>query len=267
MRPASGQARPATPRIVLACDTSTRVGSIAILEQEQLMDEVSFGLENREHHSRRLLKEIEALLIRRGLAPRDLDLLVVSLGPGSFTGVRTALSTMKGLAWALHVPLAGVCGLEALASPLLDRRIPVLAALDARKNEVYAAAYAPDGSVVLAPRVSNPEAVAEALAETADGTILGVGEGVVVYRDRFQEVLRDRLVLAEPSLHAIRASVVARLGLRTPPTAPDLIEPMYLRRPEAEVRRAWNLDAPHSSSRDSPGCSDDPARSGDPDRV
>ncbi len=221
---------------MLACDTSTRLGSVALVESGWVTAEVVFEGTTRDHHSRRVLEEVARLLDRRGLAARDVSLFVASLGPGAFTGVRTALATMKGLAWATGRPLAGVCSLLALAWPLFGRGLPVLAALDARRGEVYAALYGPDGSCLLEPRVGPAEAVARACLD--QGEVLGVGEGVLVCRERFEAVLGARLPVAEAPFHAIRASVLAHLGARSSPIPVAEAEPLYLRRPEAEVRRS-----------------------------
>lgn len=223
-------------RIVLACDTSTQLGSVALLESGAITGEVLFQGTSRDHHSDRVLVLIEDLLRRRALAPHDVTLFVTSLGPGAFTGVRTALATMKGLAWALKRPLAGVCSLFALAWPLFGRGLAVLAALDARKGEVYAALYGPDGATLIEPVVGTAEEVGRIAAQCCPGRFVGVGDGVLAYRARLEEALGGRLSLAEGPLHAIRASVLAYLGTRLDPIPVDQAEPSYLRRPEAEKR-------------------------------
>ncbi len=228
---------PEDPRVVLACDTSTRLGSVAVVESGVVTGEVVFHGTTRDHHSRRVLEEVARLLDRRGLSVRDVGLFVASLGPGSFTGVRTTLATLKGLAWALGRPLAGVCSLHALAWPLFGRGVPVLAALDARKGELYAALYGPDGTSLLEPCVGFAEDVAKAASPLCPGEVLGVGEGVLAHRERIEAVLGRRFVTAEGPFHAIRASVLAHLGMRSDPIPVDRVEPLYLRRPEAEVRR------------------------------
>ncbi len=227
--------QPDEPRVVLACDTSTRLGSVALVESGVVTGEVAFHGTARDHHSSRLLEEVARLLGRRGLRLRDVDLFVASLGPGAFTGVRTTLATMKGLAWATGRPLAGVCSLRALAWPLLGRGVPVLAALDARKGEVYAALYAPDGATLLEPRACPAESLAEAATPLCPERVIGVGEGVLAYRERLERRMA-RFEVAEGPFHVIRASVLAHLGARTVRVPVDLAEPLYLRRPEAEAR-------------------------------
>ncbi len=224
--------------VVLACDTSTTVGSVALVEGDRVTAELV--LQSPGSTSRRLVGDVRDLLAARGLAPSDLDLLVASTGPGSFTGVRITLAAMKGLAFALDKPLVGVPSLDALARPLLGRGAAILAALDARRSEVYAAGYAPDGTPVVAPAALSPQAAAEALRDACpDLPILGVGEGILAYRDVLVGILGDRLQIAAAPEHSIRASVLVQIALERhlAPTDVAAIEPQYLRRSEAEVKK------------------------------
>lgn len=232
---AAERARP----VVLACDTSTTVGSVALVEGDRVTAELV--LQSPGSTSRRLVGDVRDLLAARGLAPSDLDLLVASVGPGSFTGVRITLAAMKGLAFALGKPLVGVPSLDALARPALGRGVAILAALDARRSEVYAAGYAPDGTPVFAPAALAPQDAAEALRDAfPDLPILGVGEGVLAYRGVLTAILGSRLQIAAAPEHSIRASVLAQIAQERhlAPTDVAAIEPTYLRRSEAEVKLA-----------------------------
>lgn len=219
------------PSIVLACDTSTRIGSVALLEYGNVTAEVVFFGTGRDFHSERLLEEIARIFERRGLAPKAVSLFVASLGPGSFTGVRTTLATMKGLAYATGRPLVGVPSLYALAWPLLHRGQPVLAALDARKGELYAALYDAEGGAILEPMAISAKPLNDLLRSQGFTQVLGVGEGVLAYREEL-----DCVHAAASPFHVIRASVLAFLGMREKPIPVDQAEPLYVRRPEAEIR-------------------------------
>lgn len=239
---ADARRRPAPPRarpVALACDTSTTVGTVALVEGDRVTAELT--LQTPGSTSKRLLADVRDLLAARGLAPADLDLLVTSVGPGSFTGVRITLAALKGLAFALGKPLHAVTSLRALARPALGRGQVVLAALDARRAEVYAAAWGPDGAELLAPCAADPRAVAVALRGVLpDGLqVRGVGEGVLAYRDALAAELGDRLVVGDAPEHGIRASVLVQVALEDgrDPVDPAVVEPLYLRRSEAEVKR------------------------------
>jgi tRNA threonylcarbamoyladenosine biosynthesis protein TsaB len=224
---------------VLACDTSTKVGSIALLEGGVITARTMVLSDG--SHSRRILEDVSRMLGERGLAPADIDVLVSSVGPGSFTGVRITLAAFKGLAAALDRPLVGVSSLDALALPLCGRGAAVIAALDARKGEVYGALFADDGRRLIEPCTMAPEAFARAAAlAVPGGPLLGAGEGVAAWRSAFESVLGDRLRPVAAWENDVRACVLAVLGAARAATPDDraALEPTYLRRSEAEVKLA-----------------------------
>jgi tRNA threonylcarbamoyladenosine biosynthesis protein TsaB len=124
---------------VLAVETSTLAGGAALLDGDLIVGE--YTLDVRAPHSERLMGAIDRLLTDAGWTVRDLEGLAVSVGPGSFTGLRIGLSTVKGLALALGIPVAAVPTLDAMASLLPFAALPVCPVLDARKREVYASLY------------------------------------------------------------------------------------------------------------------------------
>jgi len=221
----------------LACDTSPEQQAIALWEKDRITVEWSLG--TRGGTSRGLAGDIAMVLARRGLDPRDLDFLVTSLGPGSFTGVRVVMSTLKGMAMALGKPLFGVDVLGTLAGPHRGRA--GLAALDARRGEVYGAAWAPDGSPLVPPGALRAEALASRVAKRlpAGARVLAVGDGVLAWREALEREMGDRLDVGAPRDHLVRASAMIEQvldGTRAP-LDPASVEPIYLRRPDAEVPR------------------------------
>src|SRR3989304_2738806 len=124
---------------ILAIDTSTPSESIALLEDDQLIAELTTCIQKT--HAQRLLPSIKTLLDNIGTKPEHTDGFALAIGPGSFTGLRIGLSTIKGLAWSLNKKVAGISTLEALAMNLPYSDKPVFPMLDARKKEVYAAVY------------------------------------------------------------------------------------------------------------------------------
>lgn len=225
--------------VILACDTSTTVGSVAIVEGGAVTAETL--VQSKMSHSLRILKDIEAMLRERELSISDIDAFVTAAGPGSFTGVRIAMSTMKGLAWSVKKPLISIGSLHALAEPLVRRGLPVLVALDAKRQEVYAALFDADGRLLSAPAAVSPETMASRCLELAgpETSVLCAGEGVEAYCAVFGAALGDRMVRVPAWESHIRASVLGILGtVRF--TAGDFadvetVEPVYLRRSEAEI--------------------------------
>ena len=126
-------------RLMLALDTASPTGSVALVQGECLLGESLLNLKTT--HSERLLGVVDRLLEGLGCTLDQLDALAVVRGPGSFTGLRVGMATAKGLALALELPLVGISSLAALAANAPFARMPVCALLDARKDEVYAGLY------------------------------------------------------------------------------------------------------------------------------
>jgi tRNA threonylcarbamoyladenosine biosynthesis protein TsaB len=163
----------------LGIEAATPTGSVAVSRHGTLLAEVTLGLTTR--HSELLLPAIDFVLHAAGVERRLLDGIVVGEGPGSFTGVRIAAATARGLATALSIPLFAVSSLAATAASVPQPDRAVCALFDARRGEVYAACYrfAADGMETLLPPVA--ATVAEVVARTAPFTPLFVGEGATRY--------------------------------------------------------------------------------------
>lgn len=223
---------------ILAVDTSTSSGSVALVDGLKVMAE--WNLESAHTHNRRLLKTVDELLQKLDWSLDDLDGLAVTLGPGSFTGIRIGISTIKTLAWALNKPYVGIPTLDALAAPLQFASLPVCAMLDARRKEIYLAFYQPDGLGVcrrISPyQVAPPQSVVKQVRERT----LFCGDGWSLYRDYFLKELGDLAVEPGPPYHLLRAGFVADLarqrleqGLADDPMTSA---PLYVRPSEAELR-------------------------------
>jgi len=195
---------------VLAFDTATSVVTAALMRDGEVLDE-------RVSKPVSVLEDAERMLAGAGLRPADLEALVVGVGPGSFTGIRMALATARGLSVALGIPAAGVSTLAALAKGA-PGALPVI---DAKRSEVFSEAGGEP--VVLAPADLR-----------VDGRVC-VGDGAVRYRalleERGAEVPPD-----EDERHIPRARFHAQLARDFGPA--EAIEPLYLRVPDAEKAAA-----------------------------
>lgn len=228
--PEETRARLAAVRL-LAVETSTLAGGVALLDDERVVGE--YLLDVRVTHSERLMPAIDRLLGDAGWTVTTVQGLAVAVGPGSFTGLRIGLSAVKGLAWALGIPVAAVPTLDAMAASLPFAGLPVCPVLDARKGEVYCSLYRWDGvgmrrewDYLALP----PGSLGERLTEP---TVL-LGDGAAQVPSRLGR-------LAPPHRRLPSAAAVGVLGLdrfRAGDTVSAAeLSPFYLRPSEAELRR------------------------------
>ena len=225
--------------IILGFDTATSASAIGLRLANgctlQARDDPKPG--ERPGHTTRLLPLAADLLERAGIAWGDVQRIAVGTGPGGFTGLRIGIASARGLAQSLGSELVGVSSLRTLAHGAKGERGPVLAAIDARRGEVFAAAYggAYDGSEeLLVPRTVAPEELGRMVGE-AGGQCLAIGDGAVRYREQF-EAQGARVPTDDSPLHRIDGAAVCEIAASLPAAAAvkDVL-PDYLRRPDAEV--------------------------------
>jgi tRNA threonylcarbamoyladenosine biosynthesis protein TsaB len=216
---------------LLAVETSTLAGGVALLEDERLRGE--YLLDVRATHSERLMPAIDRLLADAGWTAADLTGLAVAVGPGSFTGLRIGLSAVKGLALALDIPVAAVPTLDALAATLPFAMFPVCPVLDARKGEVYASRYRWDGAAMRREweYLALPPAV---LAARLDEPVILLGDGAGAVSSVHARQAPPHRRLASPAAVAVLGSTQLASGRRV--SAAELV-PIYLRPSEAELKR------------------------------
>jgi len=220
--------------ILLALDTATTATVAGVLRADgsvvEVRDDPAPGA--RPAHASRLLAAAEEALATAGVGWEELERLAVGVGPGSFTGLRIGIATARALAQGRGLPVVGVSTLEALArgpdAPL------VLAVLDARRGEAFAAAWR-DGTPLLAPAALAPEALAERV-RAMPAPPLAVGDGAVRFRDSL-EAAGALVPPDEDGVHRLRAEHVCSLGADASPTDRDALLPDYLREPDAVPRR------------------------------
>lgn len=227
-------------KVVLAVDTSTPYATAGLLAGGRIEAEVV--ADSSRLHAERLLALIQGLLEAAGRSLSQVDLLAVTRGPGSFTGLRVGVATMKGLALATGLPLIGVPTLDAMA-----RCVPcdgtVCCLLDARMGEVFGAAYVWEAG--LRRRVAD-EAVAPVrqFLDCLSGDVCFIGDGAVLYREAIRDALPEARFLPQ-HLNVPRGGAVAEeaLALVAAGAACDaaLVEPVYLRKSQAEQAREARL--------------------------
>ncbi len=216
---------------VLAVETSTLAGGVALLDGERVVAE--YRLDVRVTHSERLMAVVDRVLADAGWAVADLQGLAVAVGPGSFTGLRIGLSTVKGLALALGLPVAAVPTLDAMAAALPFAALPVCPVLDARKGEVYCALYRWDGIAMRRESDYLALALGELAARLQEPTVL-LGDGAPAIRSAHARLAPFACRLPSPA--SVGALGLARLVQGQTVDAARLV-PLYLRPSEAELKR------------------------------
>lgn len=242
---------------VLAMDTVFAQGSLALLEGGQVRAHATFA--GQEGHVVLLPGEIERSLAHVGWCGRDLDLIAVTVGPGSFTGSRIAMGVAKGFAAALGVPVIGVSTLELLvASVEVGEGVSgrkVAAILDARRGEVYAALYEVRPGFKPVPRMppgaKDPLLCAKEFALVSlmeNEKIILTGSGLALYAELFQQALGLRCEMTDPAvwhLDTVRLGLLAQERMNQPgELSVECLEPLYLRRADAKERVFANVLAP-----------------------
>lgn len=222
---------------ILAMDTSGPVAGVAILHDDAIVYEACAM--NKFTHSTSMMPMVEEAFIHTGLSIGDMDRLAVVTGPGSFTGVRIGVSTVKGLSHGSGIPCVAVDALEALAAgiPYFDGIICPIQ--DARAGQVYSAAFRPNG--VQPIRLMEDQAIKlteylESLQALGD-RFLFLGDGLAVHREGITKVLGERAVLAAAPNAYLRPSVIASLAATREPVDYLTLAPMYLRAPQAQRER------------------------------
>jgi tRNA threonylcarbamoyladenosine biosynthesis protein TsaB len=220
--------------IVVALDTSTALGALAVVVDGVLRAEVAAGVKAR--HGEQLLPRLASALEWAEVERTQIDLFAVGLGPGSFTGTRVGVSVAKGLALALDRPLVGLSTLRVLARGVWPAPVQIPIA-DAHKGEIYAAVYAAEGDTVvqrLAPFHAPPAEAAALLAPHRRDDAVLLGSGL----RRYPTLAEGPGRVATPLSDAPRALWLAELGRRRFEArgSDDLmtLEPMYVRPSDAK---------------------------------
>ncbi len=220
---------------LLVIDTATSASSVAVTVDGCLVSEC-FANPDR-NHSSSLMGLLDQALTCAGMSLDDLRAIAVTVGPGSFTGLRVGIAAAKGLALATGRPVVGISTLAMLAMNLPHAAVPVCPMLDARKQEVYTALFRCGAypEPLAAERVVKPADFLDTIREPT----LFLGSGALRYREVLKERLAEKALFAPAHCHELRAAAGALLAIRCimagkAMAAADLV-PVYLRPSEAEL--------------------------------
>ncbi|WP_078433167.1 tRNA (adenosine(37)-N6)-threonylcarbamoyltransferase complex dimerization subunit type 1 TsaB [Metabacillus halosaccharovorans] len=220
----------------LAIDTTNNVLGVAIVNGETVIGEYITNL--KKNHSVRAMPAIERLLHDCDFTPKDLEKIIVATGPGSYTGVRIGVSIAKTMAWALKIPIVGVSSLETLAANgrYFDGLIsPVF---DARRGQVYTGLYQYHNSELVTVHKDQNLLLTDWIEHLykSDKNVLFLGNDVHIHKDTIIELLGDRAVIGNVSLHNPRPAELGLIGIKREATDVHNLVPNYIRLAEAEAK-------------------------------
>ena len=223
---------------ILSIETSTMLGGVAIIDETAgLIAETRLNVKTT--HSERLMTAVNNTLIQSEMDLDAIDAFAVAIGPGSFTGLRIGLSTVKGLSYATGKPVVTVPTLEAFAWNFHYSAYPVCLMLDARKSEVYSAVYIWEDNSFRTV-IDCVSIKPEALLEKLQGKVLFAGEGVLLYKENIIGIMRERAFFAALDKMVPSPANVAMLGMakakRREFAEISQAVPAYVRKSEAEVK-------------------------------
>ncbi len=234
-----------TPRVAVALSTSGLQGSVALAVDGEIVG--THFIEEGFVHGREIVRALDEVLGSRELGPRDVELVCVDVGPGSFTGMRVGVTTAKTLAYAAGAKTVGVAAPDATVRNVEgSAELPRTVLIDAKRSEVVLVEYRVEGNATI--RTGDMRIVAiDSLEETLAERSILLGDGLAAIRDELLE-RRDDLTIAPEADWLPKADQVLRLGLDESAedrfTAAEDLNPLYVRSSEPIVRRSTKARNP-----------------------
>jgi tRNA threonylcarbamoyladenosine biosynthesis protein TsaB len=227
--------------LIAALDTSSAAGSAAVVRDGTMV--VERAGDGSRTHGERLPRELMSLLAAAGVELREIDRFAVSVGPGSFTGLRVGIATIQGLAFAQEKLVVPVSSFEALAFSTGAPRRPASAAvgtwIDAHRGEVFAALYDADGGELAGPTSLTPEATLDSWSQPLArfDRVRFAGNGAILYRERIAARLGARATI-DADVPALAGPIgLIAAGADNRAVLPHAIVPLYVRRPDAVLAK------------------------------
>lgn len=215
---------------ILAIDTSSKICSTALLENDEIIDEMN--LDNGRTHSENLMPMVADILEKNKLKLSDMDLLACVVGPGSFTGIRIGVASVKAMAEVNHLPIASVSALESLARIETSRKRKV-SLIDARNNQVYCGIFDDKYQPLQDFMADDILKIIEVLKKYDD--FVCIGDGAILHQDLIQKNIPTAKFSEMNEQKAVFAGKIAyQKYLKNEVQSADTIVPMYLRKSQAE---------------------------------
>lgn len=223
---------------ILAVDSSSKVATCAVMDDDKLLGE--YIINHKMTHSKKLMPLIRDMLDSLELTPEDIDLYAASEGPGSFTGLRIGIASIKAMAHAHNKKVVAIPTMEALAFNIPYGKGIIVPMMDARRNRVYTGIYKWENGefyTIKEQDVMPVEELIDILKERSEKIIVN-GNGSVAYREELIEGLKDRILFSPRSTNIARASSIAELAMNKAKSDETIdyhnLKPNYLRKSQAE---------------------------------
>jgi len=225
--------------IILGIDTSTKFCNLGLIEDEDILIEYTInGLKKK--HSSILVPAIKDLLETINLKMEEINGIAVSIGPGSFTGLRIGLCVAKGLCYASSLPLLGIHALDAMAFPLKEIPYLICPVLESKKDEIYDVVFRGGDSLyrIMDYKCEDIQSLLDRLSPLKK-KIIFLGDGIKKYRDIIKEKIGKDALFIDSQINLSMAANVAFLGLNKLKKGEEddisILTPFYLRKSEAEI--------------------------------
>ena len=233
---------------ILSIDTSSNICGVSILEDNNLVCKLDQNTGRT--HSENLMPMIEQAFIQSNLTLKDIDFLVCDKGPGSFTGIRIGVATIKGFHDSLSIPCTGVTSLEALAYSI-KKEGWIVSILDCQNNNCYFALYELKDSQyieIIPPTANTIQNALQTCQQnlSANKTITFVGDGTVSFKEQIQQKFEKDIIFASPEANSLNSYYVGLAGLnKFKQNHLEDVLPLYLKKPQAQQQleeKSKNID-------------------------
>jgi N6-L-threonylcarbamoyladenine synthase len=219
--------------VILGIDASTKTGSVALYDDKiGILSEVNANI--RLNHSDSLMSLVDMVFKLAKLTPKDIDRIGVSIGPGSFTGIRVGVGTAKGLAYSLGCELVGVNELDVLAHTVSKTPNKIISLIDARKGRTYYSVYEYVEDKIKRVSEYGAEELKLILEDYKDEKVIFTGDGSIVYKEIIDEVMGDNAIYNLKSNSMVRAGILGEMAATMEADNLFNLEPYYISKTQAE---------------------------------
>lgn len=219
--------------LVLAIDTATKIASVSLYDDKAgILGEINLYV--KVNHSNIIMTAVDNLFKMTKLSIDDVDRVAVTIGPGSFTGIRIGVSIAKGLVYGTDKKIVGINELDVIAYNAENRNETIVSLIDARKERVYYSIYKYEGKKLVRISDYRDGSLREILDNLEDEHYVFVGDGAIAYRSLIEEKMQDRGVIFSNTGSIPRAAVAARVATQKNENNLYMLEPFYVNKSQAE---------------------------------